>query len=306
LEQKLPLYPLNNSDRRPGTEDSIATDPFSEQENGKNSLISLLMGGAKTTESKEKPPPDEQNIPSWLILFADLSRGIKDSLEKIKSFVHLSREKFGDAEYGEYFYKTISEDISKTEAVLNCFTNYLKINSPLPKTNTVHLILEEALKYYENALEDKKIKIRKQYEEDLPETSLRDEQLRFIINSILQYAIPSIPPHGSIGFLTRSNESQKVMDGGKSPLQKNEKYIEVLAGFTGYQNGSQPLEDILANPVSSEKEKDDFVLHLVEEIIKMNRGMMEIKVDDDKLITMISLILPMEERRTVHYQSTTA
>jgi hypothetical protein len=44
----------------------------------------------------------------------------------------------------------------------------------------------------------------------------------------------------------------------------------------------------------------------VEEIIKMNRGMMEIKVDGEKLITMISLILPMEKRRTVHYQSTTA
>jgi nitrogen-specific signal transduction histidine kinase len=164
----------------------------------------------------------------------------------------------------------------------------------------VHHILEEALNYYENALEDKKIKIKKQYEENLPETSLRDEQLRFIINSVLQYAIPSIPPQGSIGFLTRSFE------GGKSRFQKNDKYIEVLAGFTGYPNGNQQLENILANPVSPQKETDDFILRLVEEIIKMNRGMMEINVDDEKLITMVSLILPMEKRRTAHYQSTTA
>ena len=300
----MPLYPLNNSDRRPGTEDSIVKDPFCEQENGKNSLISLLMGGAKTPESKEKPPLDEQNIPSWLTLLAELSRGIKDSLEKIKSFVHLSREKFGDADYAEYFCKTISGDISKTEAVLNCFTNYLRINSTLPKTNTVHHILEEALKYYENALEDKKIK--KQYEENLPETSLRDEQLRFIITSILQYAIPSIPLQGGIGFLTRSFEAGKVVDGGKSLFQKNEKYIEVLAGFTGYQNGSQQLENILVNPVSPQRENDDFMLHLVEEIIKTNRGMMEIKVDGEKLITMISFVFPTDKRRTVHYQSTTA
>lgn len=284
----MPLYPLNNSDWRPGTEDSIVKDPFCEQENGKNSLISLLMGGAKTPESKEKPSLDEQNIPSWLTLLAKLSRGIKDNLEKIKSFVHLSREKFGDADY----------------AVLDSFTNYLKINSPLPKTNTMHHILEEALKYYENALEDKKIK--KQYEENLPETSLRDEQLRFIITSILQYAIPSIPLQGSIGFLTRSFEARKVVDGGKSLFQKNENYIEVLAGFTGYQNGSQQLENILVNPVSPQRENDDLILHLVEEIIKMNRGMMEIKVDGEKLITMISLVFPMDKRRTVHYQSTTA
>jgi len=96
------------------------------------------------------------------------------------------------------------------------------------------------------------------------------------------------------------------MDAGKPTLQKNEKYIEVLTGFTGCQNGSQPLENILVNPVSPQKEKDDFLLHLAEEIIKMNRGLMEIKADDEKLITIISLILPMEKRRTVHYQSTTA
>jgi hypothetical protein len=220
---------------------------------------------------------------------------------------HLSREKFGDPEYGHYFCKTISEDIAKTEAVLNSFTNYLRIHSPLPRTNTVDLILEEALKYYENAFEDKKIKVlKKRYEENLPETSLHDEQLRFIINSILQYALSSIPPHGRIGFLTRLFEAQEVTDGGRSPLQQDEKYIEVLTGFTGYQNGGQPLENILADPVPPQKERDDFILHLVEEMIKMNRGMMEIKVDDEKLITMISLVLPMEKRRTVHCQSTAA
>jgi hypothetical protein len=47
-------------------------------------------------------------------------------------------------------------------------------------------------------------------------------------------------------------------------------------------------------------------LHLAEEIIKMNRGVMEINADDEKLITIISLILPMQERRPVQYQSTTA
>jgi hypothetical protein len=82
--------------------------------------------------------------------------------------------------------------------------------------------------------------------------------------------------------------------------------IEVLSGYTGYQNGSQQLENILVNPVSPQRENDDFMLHLVEEIIKMNRGMMEINADDEKLITMVSLILPMEKRRTAHYQSTTA
>jgi len=303
----LPSYSLNYSDRRLNTEDSRKKDPFFEQQNVENSFISLLKGGAKTPESKEKPPPDEQNISSWLTLFAELSRSIKGSLEKIKSFVHLSREKFSDQEYGEFFYRTISNDIAKTDALLSCFANYLKINSPIPRANTVHIILEEVLKKYEKLFEDKKVSIfKKQYEENLPETSLHDEQLRFIINSILQYAIPSIPPQGSIGFLTRSLEAQEVKDGGKSLLQKDGKYIEILTGFNCYKNGSEKLEAVLGNSASPQKERDDFILRLVEEIIKVNRGMMKIRVDEEKPIILISLILPIERRKKVQYQSTTA
>jgi len=40
----------------------------------------------------------------------------------------------------------------------------------------------------------------KKLEKDLPETSMHDEQVRFILNSVLQYAILSTPPNGTIGF----------------------------------------------------------------------------------------------------------
>ena len=278
-----------------------------EQENVENSFISLLKGGANTPESKKERTADEQNISSLLMLFAELSHGIKGSLEKMKSLVHLSREKFTDQEYGEFFYRTISNDIAKTDALLSCFTNYLKINSPIPKENTVHLILEEVSKKYEKILEGKKVtQFRKQYEENLPQASLHDEQLRFIINSILQYAIPSIPPQGSIGFMTRSLDAQEVQNVGKSPLQKDGKYIEILIGFTCYKNGGEQLGAILENPASPQIERDDFILRLVEEIIRVNRGTMRIRVDSEKPVTLISLMLPIERRRRVQYQSTTA
>jgi len=280
---------------------------FLEQENGKNSFISLLKGGAKISELKERDPLDGQNIPPWFTLFAELFCNLKDTLEKIRSIVRHSREKFSDAEYGEYFYKTITKDIAKTDSVLDCFADYLKINSPIPKTNTVHIILEEVLKNYGNVLEEKKVKIfKKQYEENLPETSVHDEQLKFILNSVLQYAIHSIPPNGSIGFLTRFFEAQETREGGKIPPQSDGKYIEILIAFTGYEKGSDPLETVLVNQPPHREGMDDFILRLIEEIIKKNRGMIKFKVDDEKPITLISLTLPIERRKMVHYQSTTA
>src|SRR5512143_704783 len=123
-------------------------DPLLEQQSAEDFFLSLLQGGQKTPDSKGKPSSDEQTIASWLTLFNELSRNVKDNLEKIKSLVNLSREKFTDREYAEVFCRTISNDVAKTDALLSCFTNYLKINSPLPQANTVHLILEEVLKKY--------------------------------------------------------------------------------------------------------------------------------------------------------------
>lgn len=282
---------------------------FLEQENGKNSFISLLKGGAKISELKERNPLDGQNVPSWFTLFSELFYNIKETLEKIKSIARHSREKFSDAEYGEYFYQTLTKDIAKTDSVLDCFADYLKINSPIPKTNTVHIILEEVLKNYENVFEEKKIKIfKKQYEENLPETSVHDEQLKFILNSVLQYAIHSIPPHGSIGFLTRFFEAQaqEIREEGKIPLPSDGKYIEILIAFTGHEKGSDPLETVLVNQPPHREGMDDFILRLIKEIINKNRGMIKFKVDDEKPITLVSLILPIERRKMVNYQSTTA
>jgi hypothetical protein len=280
-------------------------DPLLEQPNAENSFISLLKGGRKTPDSGEKFSPEDQNTLSWPTLFAEMSQSVKDNLEKIKSLVHLSREKFKDQEYGEFICRTISNDIAKTDALLSCFGNYLKINSPISKRYTVHMILDEVLKKYESLFEDKKIKIFKQhYAENLPETSVHDEQLRFIINSILRYAIPSIPSQGSIGFLTRSLEAHEVQDEGKSLPRSDENYIEILTGFNCYKNGSEPLEGVLADPNPPQKERDDFILRLVEEIVGANRGMIKIKVDPEKLITLISLILPVERRKRPQFQST--
>ncbi|MEW6376432.1 MAG: hypothetical protein AB1502_11680 [Thermodesulfobacteriota bacterium] len=210
-------------------------------------------------------------------------------------------------EFGEYFCKTVTQDIIKTDLFLNCFLDYLKINSPIPKTNTVHIILESVLKINESLFEEKKIKIfKKQYEKDIPETTVHDEQLKYMLNSIIQYAIPLIPPNGGIGFLTKSFDAQDVKEDGKASQQKEVKYIEILIGFTGYEKSSKPLEPSLGTPSIRTEETNDFILRLIKEVAQKNRGMLKIKVDEEKPITLISLILPVERRRVVQYQPTTA
>jgi hypothetical protein len=86
----------------------------------------------------------------------------------------------------KYSHRIVTEDIEKIDSVLNSLFNYIDINTPIVKSNTLYIILQEVLETNEKQLQNKKIKVFKKCEKDLPETFLHDEQIRFILNSVLQ------------------------------------------------------------------------------------------------------------------------
>jgi nitrogen-specific signal transduction histidine kinase len=282
-------------------------DLFFETENEKNSFISFL----KKTEMKPsvlepKSLKNETNNHLSSLFFIELVHRIKNPLVSIKTFTQLLREKFGDEEFREYFYRIVTEDIEKIDALLNGLLNYIKVNTPLEKANTVHVVLEDVLKKYEVQLEDKKIKVFKKFEKDLPETIVHEEQLRYILNSLLQYAIPSIPPHGSIGFLTKSFHILKEASENKTSVRKDGRYIEIMIVFTGYKKSVEQFETILGIPTIQQEEAIELELRLIKEIIQKNRGLMKFEVNEKKPRTLISLKFPIERRKVIYYASTNA
>jgi nitrogen-specific signal transduction histidine kinase len=282
-------------------------DLFFETENEKNSFISFL----KKTEMKPsvlepKSLKNETNNHLSSLFFIELVHRIKNPLVSIKTFTQLLREKFGDEEFREYFYRIVTEDIEKIDALLNGLLNYIKVNTPLEKANTVHVVLEDVLKKYEVQLEDKKIKVFKKFEKDLPETIVHEEQLRYILNSLLQYAIPSIPPHGSIGFLTKSFHIAKETSENKTSVRKDGRYIEIMIVFTGYKKSVEQFETILGIPAIQQEEAIELELRLIKEIIQKNRGLMKFEVNEKKPRTLISLKFPIERRKVIYYASTNA
>ncbi len=267
----------------------------------------VFLSFLEKAEKKSMPKQDgnhsnEKPVQDPSLFFIELVHRIKNPLVSIKTFTQLLRDKFSDPEFRNYFYKIVTEDIEKIDSVLNGLLNYIKINHPLEKRDTVHSILEGVLKKYEPQIEDKKIKILRKYEKDLPEVILHEEQLRYILNSLLQYAIPSIPPHGSIGFLTKS------VNGLKEPTEerplKEKGYIEILMVFTGLKKPVEPVETLLGISIVKEKELTDLEIRLIKEIIHKNRGVMRFEVNEKKLRTLISLRLPTERRKVIYYQST--
>jgi hypothetical protein len=205
----------------------------------------------------------------------------------------LSHGKFKDVEFENNFIKTVNEYIHGTSSGLDCFFDYLKIRSSIRKKNIVHAVLEEILDGNEEKFKERKIQVvKKQFEKDLPETSIREDHLRYILNWVVQYAISSVSLNGNIGLFTRSFDFQEVKDDSQSFLKKDRNYIEVIIFFTTHEKVDGPSGTELGDQTLMRENLNDFILPLVEEIISMNGGIIRVKADHKKHYTQILLILP--------------
>jgi len=274
----------------------------SNEERSENIFFLSSPSPPKEPLSAEKEPSPLNPPISQLPLFLELTDRIRGSMAAMKTLAFYSRENFKDRELGEYFYKVVTEDIEKTISVLDCFYDYLSINNPARKVDTIHTMLEEILKEKQVEFEKKHIRIvKKQFEPNLPETSLTDEQLSFILNSVFDYILFSSPLNGGMGILTRSIGSHQWNGEGKESLQKDTKYIEILI-LSKYANSSHPLENPLAS-ISNENQEErmDLILQLVKKTIENHRGAMKTKGNSRKEMHLISLVLPIERRNVFQF-----
>ena len=241
---------------------------------------------------REKEFLDEQSTRTLSLFFTKLANSIKANLGVIQALAELSRGKFKDLEFENNFIETVNEYIHGTNSGLHCFFDYLKIRSPVRKKNTVHAILDEILDGNEKKFRDRKIQmVKKQFEKDLPETSVPYDHLRYILNWVVQYASSSISSNVNIGFLTRSLDFKEVKDDSRSFPKQDRKYIEIIIFFMAREEVNETPEIKLG--AKGLVRENDFIIPLVEEIIRMNRGIIKVRADNNKQWKQISLILPV-------------
>ena len=280
---------------------SMESSPF-EAEAEANPLDSFLnKSGSDNTESREKDLPREQDTSFMSSFLPELIHSIKNTLISIKNTSQLSADKFNDVEFRKYAQKSITEDIKQIDSVLNSLLNYIHINTPITKSNTISLILEEVLEANEKQIQGKNIKIFKKCEKDLPETFIHDEQVRFILNSVLQYAILSAPPQGTIGFLIKFFDFPNGGTDKKTIFERNG-YIEAAIGFIGEKETSEQPKDNVMRPDEQKEETAKLILQLVKEILQKNHGSMTYEFDPKKPRTLMNLKFPIERRKVVYYE----
>jgi len=236
-------------------------------------------------------------------LLIELIHHTKGTLESIKKITQLSREKFSDKEFAEFFYRMIVKDIEKNDLMLNSFLNYIKATTPIRKRGTVNTLIEEVLKKHQVRLEEIRTKIFRNFEKDLPETIVPDEQLRFILDTLLQYVIASIPSDAKIQISAKSLALQKEST-EEAILETERKVIEISVAFPSYKKPPEKPMEALRTVTPEEEFASNLAVRLVEAVVKMNRGITRFEIDEKEATRLIFLIFPAERRNVVFYEST--
>jgi len=293
-------FGLQSNSVRKGLVIKMEWNHFEIENDGRSFDSSSVEDRIESIKSKLDALSNEQNSPFLTSFFIDLIQRIKSNLTSIKNYTQISRGKFSDREFGEYYYRAVNEDIEKMNMVLNSLLDYIKVHTRIRKINTVHNIMEEVLKKHQAKLGEKGIKVLKKLEKDLPETIVPDEQLEYIISSVLEYALALTPPHWNLGLSTRSFILDKEATEVEGLFKRDGKYIEISVVFPGHQ---RPGEPELGTATVQKEEALDLILRFVKEVVLRNHGLMKIEADEKKTKTLISLRFPVERRKVVYYQS---
>jgi nitrogen-specific signal transduction histidine kinase len=275
---------------------------FNESERKDNPLDSLLKkDGLKPTQSEKEELQNEQGLSFMDSFLIELVHSIKKGLASVYHATVLTMEKCDDAEIRKRSHDQVKEEMRKIDSVLNSVLNFINVNTPLVKANTLYTILEEILEANEKQFRQKNMNITKRYEKDLPETFIHPEQVRFILHSAIQVAILSTPPNEIIGFLMKSSDSHNGTGAEKPSSENNRRYIEVMIGFNGDGRPVNKSENLSETPGDQSKGMADLILKLAKEILERNHGMM-VETHGDRPKTLINLRFPVERRKVVYYE----
>jgi hypothetical protein len=267
-------------------------DGFSDSEKGIGPPVS---SSTKTLESQVDIPRAERSVSPLSSFLIDLICTVRKSLDGIVNQTQIYEKKYSNNGLEECFFR-IRNDIAKIDLLFDTLLEYNKIVTPTRKANTVHNLIENVLKKYQPLLEKRETLIFRKFEKDLPEVIVPDEQLRYILDSVLQYILGLMPSGGGISFSTRSLVIQEKEDERQPLLEQNTPWVEILMVFTQY--GSSTEEEKISLGVQEHQINQnplDLILQLAKKMVDKNRGLMKFELAEGMDKSSISLLLPAEK-----------
>jgi hypothetical protein len=190
----------------------------------------------------------------------------------------------------EDLFSALDSQIEKTDSMLNGLLADVNIITPTPRENALHTLIDGVLKNHQSVFEKKRARLFKEFEKDLPETAVPGDRMKYILESLVQYAWGCLPLNGSCTIVTRFGEKEVT------PGQRND-WIEVLLVYTDCSRPTEQSRWVSEIAPSRTKGPTDLEFLLAQDTLLRNRGSLSFEADEMARRTILTLRLPVERRR---------
>ncbi len=248
-------------------------------------------------EAENVDSPEEKIVALSPLFLVETLRDIRKTVTLIYKVALLAMEKSENADK-ERTRMVITKAYDQIISTLDTLSGYIHVTSPITKKDTIHCILEEILESNEEKLQARKIELKKMFAPEIPETTIHDEQLRFILDLAFQYTILSIPYGGKIEIATQFVDAPKEEALLNRSLLNN-RYSEILISSS---SSPYPFNEATEAPRIERNGTSHFILRLIREMVRRSQGSIDFQVEQIKSQLRMSIKLPVERRRLAYYR----
>jgi hypothetical protein len=235
-------------------------------------------------------------LSGFLLKFLDYMKSI---LSSMRAELEKSTPEFRSRERGESLVGKTMEDFREMDSLVDALWNFIHLHQPMEKANSVHLILEEILEELQAHVVGKKLRVHKRFEENLPEVTIHDQKLRYILKKILEIAIYSMPPLGGIVLLTRSLTLEEGAEKSKVLPLRDIRYVDIAILLIGLS--LEPPDPASSADLIQRRRGAHLILQLVQYLVEKHRGSFEWRANKEQRQTFFILRFPAERRKVAYY-----
>ena len=205
-----------------------------------NERLGLILEEKSTlSESVQPPPPQEASSQidpvSMDRLIMDLAHRLKNPLVSIRTFAHLFKERFNDAQFQKDFYQTMRQEVERIDTLIDQLIEFSELPGPSMALHPVLPIVEEAIQKTNDLFKGSNIHL----ENDLKDKGLAipvdKDQLIYALIHLLSGLEISLPKSGSSQILVHLRQTTTDSGGVEIFLKSSTALSQDKAQFWGLE-----------------------------------------------------------------------
>jgi hypothetical protein len=211
------------------------------QEKLEDLRIPLATGGPAMKESAASLPQEETQevIPeidpvSMDRLIIDLAHRLKNPLVAIKTFAHLFKERFDDAQFQKDFYQTMRQEVERMDFLIDQLIEFSELPDPSTAPHPVVPIVEEAVKTSQDQIKNTKIALQNSLGHQSLALWVDKEQVIYALVHLLTALGSGATKPGGHSEIT-VHLRQRDSEGIEILLQKSESLFQDRAHYFGLE-----------------------------------------------------------------------